>query len=402
MGASYSSTVRKKERKLKWVTTRQYEKKVECGDIVLLRQYDDMAYGLTHPGISRGMVAHIKGHFDTDLTVNLEPWTSVGIIYRLSADRDIRHLKRVHKSVRQNQVGIVNNNNNIENKDEENNIDHRQDLLRNHKQVQEHHEDFEPYIIIVDNLGVQLWTYSAFLRNAEKKKHLVACRRLHVGRKYKVDYSELDELYRKLLPVGVSWLSMRGMKYPHDSIKIAVRNASLRSKRMPESMQQELKRYFLSLDADNSGFIDRHEVKKLLQRLHGDDISDNKVKLLMNAIDSNHDGVITFDEFVIGFAKKPFQSIAAEHDFCGMTSAEMVADIYEKMGLLTKRTLLEKEYIPVHFSSSGHLVLLHSSHLYKEVYIKNSRKHGGGDDNNDERRGDDEADEIEDLDDLIL
>ena len=107
MGASYSSTVRKKERKLKWVTTRQYEKKVECGDIVLLRQYDDMAYGLTHPGISRGMVAHIKGHFDTDLTVNLEPWTSVGIIYRLSADRDIRHLKRVHKSVRQNQVGIV-------------------------------------------------------------------------------------------------------------------------------------------------------------------------------------------------------------------------------------------------------------------------------------------------------
>ena len=34
---------------------------------------------------------------------------------------------------------------------------------------------------------MQLWTYSAFLRNAEKKKHLVACRRLHVGRKYKVD-----------------------------------------------------------------------------------------------------------------------------------------------------------------------------------------------------------------------
>ena len=142
------------------------------------------------------------------------------------------------------------------------------------------------------------------------------------------------------------------------------------------SMQQELKRYFLSLDSDNNGYIDRHEVKKLLQRLHGDDISENKVKLLMNAIDVNHDGVITFDEFLIGFSMKPFKSIAAEHDFCGTTSAELVADVYERMGLLTKRLLIEKEYKPVSFSSSAALPLSSGSTLSKEFYIEYSNASG--------------------------
>jgi hypothetical protein len=374
-------------------------RKVECGDIILVRQYDDTAYGLTHPGLLRGMVSHIKGHFDTELQVNLDAWTSVGIIYRVRADRDARHLVNFHKNVKKSQVGLVNvrNGNAGENKRQNN----RDDIILNDKKIDAHHEVYEPYVIIVDHLGVQLWTYSAFLRNAEEKHYIVACRHLHVNKNYEVSYVEIDELYKRLLPVGVSWISMRGMKYPHNTIKIAVRNAALRSKRMPESMQRELKRYFLSLDDDNNGYIDRHEVKKLLQRLHGGDISDARVKLLMNAIDINHDGVITFDEFVIGFAKKPFKSIAAEHDFCGDTSAELVAGIYESMGLLTKRMLLEKEYKPVHFSSPDRILLLHHAHLQKEIYIKNSRKHktstdGGNDDSS--KKDEDDTD----LDDLIL
>eukprot|EP00943_MAST-04B_sp_MAST-4B-sp1_P006372 g6372.t1 len=356
-----------------------------------------MGYGLTHPGILRGMVSHIKGHFDTDLQVNLDAWTSVGIIYRVRADRDARHFVKFHKNLKKNQVGVINIPNIGENKQQNN----REDILMNDRKKDAHHEEYEPYVIIVDNLGVQLWTYAAFLRNADEKHYIVACRHLHVNKKYEVSYAELDELYKRLLPVGVSWLSMRDMKYPHNVIKIAVRNAALRSKRMPESMQRELKRYFLSLDADNNGYIDRHEVKKLLRRLHGDDVSDNRVKLLMNAIDVNHDGVITFDEFVIGFAKKPFKSIAAEHDFCGDTSAELVAVIYESMGLLTKRMLLEKEYKPVHFGTPDRIVLLHHAHLQKEVYIKNGRKHKKStDDRNDDGSGNDEDDT--DLDDLIL
>ena len=96
----------------------------------------------------------------------------------------------------------------------------------------------------------------------------------------------------------------------------------------------------------------------------------------MNAIDVNHDGVITFDEFLIGFSMKPFKSIAAEHDFCGTTSAELVADVYERMGLLTKRLLIEKEYKPVSFSSSAALPLSSGSTLSKEFYIEYSNASG--------------------------
>ena len=353
MGSSYSSKERQKVRKRKWLTRRNYESKVECGDLILVRRYEDKPYGLTHPGISRGMVSHIKGHFDTDLSVHLDPWTSVGIVYRTRSDRDLRRAQGVHRGAKRRQKVDVNKN-----------IDNGG--------ANRH----EPNIIIVDNLGVQLWTYSAFLRNAKEKHYIVACRSLEISEENNLDFTELDELYRKLLPVGTSWLSMRNMTYPHESVKVAVRNASLQAKRMPMSMQQELKRYFLSLDSDNNGYIDRHEVKKLLQRLHGDDISENKVKILMNAIDVNHDGVITFDEFLIGFSMKPFKSIAAEHDFCGVTSAELVADVYERMGLLTKRLLIEKEYKPVSFSSSAALHLSNGSTLNKEYYIEYSNASG--------------------------
>ena len=353
MGSSYSSKERQKIRKRKWLTRRDYESKVECGDLILVRRYEDKPYGLTHPGISRGMVSHIKGHFDTELSVHLDPWTSVGIVYRTRSDRDLRRTQGIHRgSKRRHKVGV---NKNINDNDEA-----PYDTVRH-----------QPNIIIVDNLGVQLWTYAAFLRNAKEKHYIVACRCLETTEENKLDFTELDELYGKLLPVGTSWLSMRGMTYPHESVKVAVRNASLQAKRMPMSMQQELKRYFLSLDSDNNGYIDRHEVKKLLERLHGgDNISENKVKLLMNAIDVNHDGVITFDEFLIGFSMKPFQSIDSEHDFCGTTSAELIADVYERMGLLTKRLLIEKEYKPVSFSSSAALPLSSGSTLSKEFYIE--------------------------------
>ena len=64
--------------------------------MILVRRYEDKPYGLTHPGISRGMVSHIKGHFDTTLTVHLDPWTSVGIVYRTVSDRELRRAQGVH------------------------------------------------------------------------------------------------------------------------------------------------------------------------------------------------------------------------------------------------------------------------------------------------------------------
>ena len=158
-------------------------------------------------------------------------------------------------------------------------------------------------------------------------------------------------------------------------------------------MREELKRYFLNMDTHGLGYIDAYAVKELLVRIHGKDVTDSQVKLLMNAIDIDHNGHITLDELVAGFEKKTFTEIPHEHDYCGMVGAELIALMYEDLGLLVRRHGLEKTYCPSNFATSGHLVLLKRAHLSREVGLK--FKHEEEDDNSGDEHDLDDLDEDE-------
>ena len=86
-------------------------------------------------------------------------------------------------------------------------------------------------------------------------------------------------------------------------------------------------------------------------------------KIANERIDIDHDGHITLEELISAFEKKPFTDIQPEHDFCGMVAGELVALIYEDLGLLVKRHGLEKSYDARSFGKSRHLVLLKRAHL---------------------------------------
>jgi Ca2+-binding EF-hand superfamily protein len=59
---------------------------------------------------------------------------------------------------------------------------------------------------------------------------------------------------------------------------------------------QELRDAFNVFDADRSGFIDRKELKRLMKKL-GQALSEEELDAMMEEVDANGDGQISFEEF---------------------------------------------------------------------------------------------------------
>jgi Ca2+-binding EF-hand superfamily protein len=60
--------------------------------------------------------------------------------------------------------------------------------------------------------------------------------------------------------------------------------------------EQELKDAFAVFDTDNSGSIDRKELKRLMKKL-GQALSEAELDAMMDEVDENGDGEISFEEF---------------------------------------------------------------------------------------------------------
>ena len=60
--------------------------------------------------------------------------------------------------------------------------------------------------------------------------------------------------------------------------------------------EQELRDAFAVFDTDNSGAIDRKELKRLMKKL-GQALSEAELDAMMDEVDENGDGEISFEEF---------------------------------------------------------------------------------------------------------
>lgn len=60
--------------------------------------------------------------------------------------------------------------------------------------------------------------------------------------------------------------------------------------------EKELRDAFRVFDTDNSGSIDRKELKRLMKKL-GQALSESELDAMMDEVDTNGDGEISFEEF---------------------------------------------------------------------------------------------------------
>mmetsp|Transcript_208 Transcript_208/g.256 ORF Transcript_208/g.256 Transcript_208/m.256 type:complete len:155 (-) Transcript_208:24-488(-) len=61
--------------------------------------------------------------------------------------------------------------------------------------------------------------------------------------------------------------------------------------------ERKLRNIFALYDMDNSGYLEKDEVKYLITKLAGFEVSDQQVELGMQKNDTNKDGKISFEEF---------------------------------------------------------------------------------------------------------
>jgi len=64
----------------------------------------------------------------------------------------------------------------------------------------------------------------------------------------------------------------------------------------PQDPEKELRDAFAVFDSDGSGSIDRKELKRLMKKL-GQALTEAEVDAMMDEVDSNGDGEISYDEF---------------------------------------------------------------------------------------------------------
>lgn len=63
---------------------------------------------------------------------------------------------------------------------------------------------------------------------------------------------------------------------------------------------QEFKEFFKKYDADNSGFLDKNELKKILTE-SGHKFTEAETDEILKRADANKDNKISFEEFISAF-----------------------------------------------------------------------------------------------------
>ena len=69
------------------------------------------------------------------------------------------------------------------------------------------------------------------------------------------------------------------------------------AKKLTDDQAKELKKAFEMIDTDGNGFLDKEEIRKMLQGMDSD-VDDAAVEEFLRNADQDGDGRVSFDEFI--------------------------------------------------------------------------------------------------------
>jgi len=142
----------------------------------------------------------------------------------------------------------------------------------------------------------------------------------------------------------IDWANTNADKIPH---KEQLRPAKELVVKMCSEMIWEQLADWNSLDADNSGYIDRGEVRrKLTQVLGNENLPDIVIDNVMKVVDENNDGIIDSNEFsnFVRFFKQ-MNSFKLHSDSCSLRII-FVNDVYELKNLPQFDSVIREHQIP--------------------------------------------------------
>jgi len=113
-----------------------------------------------------------------------------------------------------------------------------------------------------------------------------------------IEAKELREVMRSLgqNPTSREIREMIGSVDGDDNGAIDFEEFLILMKSRPKDPDQELRNAFRVFDTDNSGSISREELKQLMINL-GQTLSEAEIDAMMDMVDEDQDGVISFEEF---------------------------------------------------------------------------------------------------------
>ena len=89
--------------------------------------------------------------------------------------------------------------------------------------------------------------------------------------------------------------AIRDQKFYMQKFKNLVAQELRTTRDRGDSLRAALRRLFATLDLDGNGSLDCHELRLLLRRLG---VEEKEISLLVASVDTNKDGLVSFEEFV--------------------------------------------------------------------------------------------------------
>eukprot|EP00941_MAST-03F_sp_MAST-3F-sp1_P001363 g1363.t1 len=133
-------------------------------------------------------------------------------------------------------------------------------------------------------------------------------------------------------PGGSETLKKKKSRRERRNTKLGGEDVLTYSKILTAEQVQFFRLPFDTADEDKTGTLDQKEFKKLIESL-GLGLATGEIEQMMNELDGDHDGVISFDEYLGMMAKKMTNSSCSDND---LLSAFQAFDV-DKKGYITDK-----------------------------------------------------------------
>jgi len=158
---------------------------------------------------------------------------------------------------------------------------------------------------------------------------------------------------------------------PENFAKRLLKRVRHRAMQVPLEGLDEAKRMFFDLDFEETGNLQISDAAKALAALYKDESSrspeeiKNYIEQVFTTIDTNGDGLVSWEEFVDAFKQLPRKKLAVEHDIMSILCGEFLREIYAFLGILQvdeNESFFAADYFS---SSSGNSLRMMSGAVFK-------------------------------------